>query len=140
MRISIPAEKKAVHQIRMPIRWGDMDAYGHVNNTIYFRYMEQARVEWINSLGYSVAPGRESMLMINGFCNFYQQLSYPGELILKTSIGAIGRSSLDVYTDMFLSAAPETLVAEGGATMVWVDLSTNQSKPWPDLILQILRS
>ncbi|MEN9379432.1 MAG: hypothetical protein RJB15_1110, partial [Pseudomonadota bacterium] len=56
------------------------------------RYMEQARVEWITSLGYQVAPGRESMLMMNGFCNFYKQLSYPGDLILKTSIGAIGRT------------------------------------------------
>jgi len=139
MRITIPAEKRVVHEMLMPIRWGDMDAYGHVNNTIYFRYMEQARVEWITSLGYSVAPGRESMLMINGFCNFYQQLSYPGELILKTSIGTIGRSSLDVYTEMYLTTAPEVLVAEGGATMVWVDLTTNQSAPWPEHILQRLR-
>ncbi|WP_255532573.1 thioesterase family protein [Polynucleobacter sp. UK-Kesae-W10] len=122
-----------------PIRWGDMDAYGHVNNTIYFRYMEQARVEWITSLGYQVAPGRNSMLMMNGFCNFYKQLSYPGELILKTSIGAIGRTSMDVYTSMALTTHPETEAAIGGATMVWVDLTTNKSAPWPDDILQKLR-
>ena len=34
-------KKKLIHVTRMPIRWGDMDAYGHVNNTVYFRYMEQ---------------------------------------------------------------------------------------------------
>jgi acyl-CoA thioester hydrolase len=140
MRITIPKEKRVVHEMRMPIRWGDMDAYGHVNNTVYFRYMEQARIEWITSLGYEVAPGRESMLMINGFCNFFKQLSYPGELILKTSIGTVGRSSLDVYTEMYLSSEPEVMVSEGGATMVWVDLTTNQSAPWPDHVLQILRS
>ena len=140
MRITIPKEKRVVHEMRMPIRWGDMDAYGHVNNTVYFRYMEQARIEWITSLGYEVAPGRESMLMINGFCNFFKQLSYPGELILKTSIGTVGRSSLDVYTEMYLSIEPEVMVSEGGATMVWVDLTTNQSAPWPDHVLQILRS
>lgn len=140
MRITIPKEKRVVHEMRMPIRWGDMDAYGHVNNTVYFRYMEQARIEWITSLGYEVAPGRESMLMINGFCNFFKQLSYPGELILKTSIGTVGRSSLDVYTEMYLSSEPEVIVSEGGATMVWVDLTTNQSAPWPDHVLQILRS
>ena len=140
MRITIPKEKRVVHEMRMPIRWGDMDAYGHVNNTVYFRYMEQARIEWITSLGYEVAPGRESMLMINGFCNFFKQLSYPGELILKTSIGTVGRSSLDVYTEMYLSSEPEVMVSEGGATMVWVDLTSNQSAPWPDHVLQILRS
>jgi acyl-CoA thioester hydrolase len=139
MRISIPEEKKFVHEMIMPIRWGDMDAYKHVNNTVYFRYMEQARVEWVTSLGYSVAPGRESMLMINGFCNFYQQLSYPGELILKTSIGAIGKSSVDIYTSMSLTTEPDVIAAEGGATMVWVDLATNKSAPWPEHILQKLR-
>ena len=83
MRINIPTEKRVVHEMVMPIRWGDMDAFRHVNNTVYFRYMEQARIEWITSLGYDLAPGRESMLMINGFCNFFQQLSYPGELNLR---------------------------------------------------------
>ncbi|OJI05677.1 thioesterase family protein [Polynucleobacter sp. MWH-Adler-W8] len=136
MRITIPEERKLVHEMIMPIRWGDMDAYGHVNNTVYFRYMEQARVEWITSIGYDVAPGRESMLMMNGFCNFYKQLSYPGELILKTSIGVIGRTSMDVYTSMALAATPDEEVAIGGATMVWVDLTTNKSAPWPEHILQ----
>ncbi len=136
MRIVIPEDRKLVHQMVAPIRWGDMDAYGHVNNTIYFRYMEQARVKWITSLGYQVAPGRESMLMMNGFCNFYKQLSYPSDLILKTSIGAIGRTSMDVYTSMALTTEPDEEVAIGGATMVWVDLTTNKSAPWPDHILQ----
>ena len=136
MRIVIPEERKLVHEMVMPIRWGDMDTYGHVNNTVYFRYMEQARVEWITSLGYQVAPGRESMLMMNGFCNFYKQLSYPGELILKTSIGAIGRTSMDVYTSMALTTAPDEEAAIGGATMVWVDLNTNKSTPWPEDILR----
>jgi len=136
MRIVIPEERKLVHEMVMPIRWGDMDTYGHVNNTVYFRYMEQARVEWITSLGYQVAPGRESMLMMNGFCNFYKQLSYPGELILKTSIGAIGRTSMDVYTSMALTTTPDEEAAIGGATMVWVDLNTNKSAPWPEDILR----
>lgn len=136
MRIDIPSDRKLVHEMIMPIRWGDMDAYGHVNNTVYFRYMEQARVEWITSLGYAVAPGQESMLMLNGFCNFYKQLTYPGELILKTSIGAIGRTSMDVFTSMALRSSPEEEVAIGGATMVWVDLLTNKSAPWPEHILQ----
>ncbi|OYY58387.1 MAG: thioesterase [Polynucleobacter sp. 24-46-87] len=139
MRIEIPLDKKFVHEMLMPIRWGDMDAYGHVNNTVYFRYMEQARVEWISSLGYKVAPGSESMLMMNGFCNFYQQLSYPGELILKTFIGNIGRTSLDVYTSMALTNAPDVEVAVGGATMVWVDLTSGKSAPWPEHVLSQLR-
>jgi acyl-CoA thioester hydrolase len=138
MRIEIPKEKRLVHEMRMPIRWGDMDAFRHVNNTVYFRYMEQARVEWIESLGIQVAPGTGSMLMINGFCNFYQQLSYPGELILKTYIGNIGKSSIDLFTSITLSSKPDFISAEGGATMVWVDLKSNKSAPWPQYLLQMI--
>ena len=78
------------------------------------------------------------MLMINGFCNFYQQLTYPGELILKTYIGAIGRTSVDVYTSMALTTEPELMAAIGGATMVWVDLKSGKSAPWPDHVLSKL--
>ena len=138
MRIEIPTEKRFVHEMNLPIRWGDMDAFGHVNNTVYFRYMEQARIEWITSLGYSFSSSDESMLMINGFCNFHQQLAYPGELILKTYIGAIGRTSMDIYTSMALTTQPDPMVAVGGATMVWVDLQSGKSAPWPDHLLNKL--
>ena len=39
--------RNLVHTSLQSIRWGDMDAFGHVNNTIYFRYLEQARIEWL---------------------------------------------------------------------------------------------
>ncbi|MBU3566948.1 acyl-CoA thioesterase [Polynucleobacter alcilacus] len=140
MRITIPEERKLVHEVIMPIRWGDMDAYGHVNNTVYFRYMEQARVDWIHSLGYQVAPEGESVIMINAFCNFFVQLTYPGDLIIKTFVGTIGRTSMDVFHTMTLTSAPDILAADGGTTLVWVDINTSQSVPWPEDILQKVRA
>jgi acyl-CoA thioester hydrolase len=140
MRITIPEERKLVHEVIMPIRWGDMDAYGHVNNTVYFRYMEQARVDWIHSPGYPVAPEGESAIMINAFCNFFLQLTYPGELIIKTFVGTIGRTSMDVFHTMTLTTEPDVLAAEGGTTLVWVDINTSQSVPWPEDILQKVRA
>jgi|UniRef100_UPI004047C9AF acyl-CoA thioester hydrolase len=135
MRIDVPQDKRLLHETVMEIRWGDMDAFGHVNNTIYFRYMEQARIEWMNALGYGVASSDESMLMVNGFCNFYQQLTYPGDIVVKTFIGAVGKSSADIYNTIALQSDPSSISAEGGATMVWVDLKRNKSTPWPETLL-----
>lgn len=45
------SEKKPVFVSRIPIRWGDMDAMGHVNNAVFFRYLEQARIEWYSHIG-----------------------------------------------------------------------------------------
>jgi acyl-CoA thioester hydrolase len=51
VRIELPEKKKLVMEMPMPIRWGDMDAMGHVNNTLYFRYLETVRIEWMRSVG-----------------------------------------------------------------------------------------
>ena len=53
MKIEIPEVKKLVFEMRFPVRWGDMDAMGHVNNTVYFRYLETARIEWMVSVSYT---------------------------------------------------------------------------------------
>jgi len=56
MKIEIPAAKKLVYTMRFPVRWGDMDAMGHVNNTVYFRYLESARIEWMVLVGCKPDP------------------------------------------------------------------------------------
>ncbi len=55
MRFELPEQKKLTLEMVIPIRWGDMDAMGHVNNTIYFRYLEIIRIEWLHSV--AGAPG-----------------------------------------------------------------------------------
>lgn len=51
MKIEIPEQKKLVHSMHLDVRWGDMDALGHVNNAVYFRYLESVRVEWLRAVG-----------------------------------------------------------------------------------------
>lgn len=86
-------KKKLIHVTRLPIRWGDMDAYGHVNNTVYFRFMEQARVEWVEDMKVQVRPGGDGPVIINASCTFLIPMNYPGTVEVRTYVGAIGRSS-----------------------------------------------
>ena len=78
MRIDIPEQKRFVHDMRIPIRWGDMDSMGHVNNAVYFRYMETSRIEWMRYAGMSPDPRGQGPVIVNAFCNFLIQLEYPG--------------------------------------------------------------
>ena len=50
MRLELPASKKFVREQLAELRWGDMDAMGHVNNTLYFRFMEVIRIDWMREL------------------------------------------------------------------------------------------
>ena len=66
---------KLVHTMRMPIRWGDMDAMGHVNNTVYFRYLETARIAWFDQAGCTPDPRGEGPVIVNADCTFLKQLT-----------------------------------------------------------------
>jgi len=56
MKLELPERKKLVNELVIPIRWGDMDAMGHVNNTVYFRYLETIRIDWFDKIGFNLNP------------------------------------------------------------------------------------
>ncbi len=124
-------KKKLIHVTKMPIRWGDMDAYGHVNNTVYFRYMEQARVEWVEEMNIPVRPGGAGPVIINASCTFLIPMNYPGTVEVRTFVGAIGRSSYETCVEMRIEG-DERIFAEGAAKVVWMDTQTGKSVPLPD--------
>ena len=118
MKIEIPAKKKLVYETSIPIRWGDMDAMGHVNNTLYFRYLEIARIEWFDRIGCSVNPSGEGPLIVNAFCNFHKQLEYPGDIVVKMYASDPGRSSFESWATIERVDDPGVVYASGGATTV----------------------
>ncbi len=74
MKLEIPEAKKLVFEMVIPVRWGDMDAMNHLNNAMYFRYLETVRIEWMNSIGCAPDASGEGPVIVNAFCNFYKQL------------------------------------------------------------------
>lgn len=138
MRIEIPEKKKLVYEMDLPMRWGDMDAMGHLNNTGYFRYMETIRIDWMNSLGQVPAADREGIVIVNAFCNFYKQLQYPGQVRLKMYASDPGRSTFETWVTMERSEAPGLIHAAGGATTIWVDFPQQKSKPLPDWLRAVV--
>ena len=100
------------------MRWGDMDAMGHVNNTVYFRYMEQARIAWFEALVPSAeAWGEISIVIVNASCNFRKQINYPGTVEVKVFAGAPGGSSVATFYELNLN---DETYADGAATVVFV--------------------
>jgi len=115
-----------------PIRWGDMDALGHVNSTVYFRYMEQARMEWLHALQPDGQAYRETgPVIVNASCTFIEPLVYPGEVEVRMYLGELGRSSVGSFYDLALDGKK---CAEGAAKIVWIDLATGRSVPLPDAV------
>jgi acyl-CoA thioester hydrolase len=130
-------EKKLVHLERIPIRWGDMDAMGHVNNTVYFRYMEQARINWFESLLPGGAAWRTiGIVIVNASCNFRKPINYPGTVEVKVFAGAPGGSSVPTFYELHVN---EQLYADGAATVVFVDAEKQKPLRIPDDIRKLLQ-
>jgi len=134
LRFVLPAHTRRVHSLVMPLRWGDMDAMGHINNTLYFRYMEICRLDWIFSVGVQTRldGAGEGPIIVNAFCNFLRQLQFPGEVCVTMSVANPGRSSFDTFHTIERTDEPGVVYAEGGARTVWTDYAAKRSAPMPD--------
>jgi acyl-CoA thioester hydrolase len=132
MRFTVPAQKKLTHEMLIPIRWGDMDMMGHVNNTLYFRYLEIVRLDWLFKVGASTDPQGSGPVVVNAFCNFLRQLEFPGDVLARHYVTNPGRSSFDTYITLERSDEPGVIYAEGGSKTVWTDFRAKKSAPLPD--------
>jgi acyl-CoA thioester hydrolase len=122
----------AVHTTIIPVRWGDMDAQRHVNNTVYFRYMEQARIEWLTRIDAPVGKGLGvGSVIVNASCTFIEPIEYPATVEVRMFIASPGRSSFETYYELWVDAHKH---AEGAAKMVWIDPTTLRSTPLPDAV------
>lgn len=124
-------ERILTFEMEQAIRWGDMDAMRHVNNTVYFRYMEQARISWFAHLGFPPDPQGEGPIIINAHCTFIKELVFPGTVLCRHYVGAFGRSSFETYIDIERTDDPGVVYASGGAKAVWVDFPKRKSAPLP---------
>lgn len=132
------SERKHIHTLSMKIRWGDMDAFNHVNNTVYFRYMEQTRIDWFESIATPIGTQGCGPVIISAQCAFLRQLKYPGDIEIRMYANEPGRSSIETSYEIRRFDQPEVLFAEGGAKIVWVDFAAEKSVPLPDRIRRTL--
>ena len=138
MKIDIPDQKKLVFETQIAVRWGDMDAMGHVNNATYFRYMETARIDWFRSIGCVPDAQGEGPVIVNAFCNFYRQFEYPDEVLLKMYVSDPGRTTFESWATMEKVAEPGVVCAAGGATTIWVNFPQQKAVGLPDWIRAIV--
>jgi acyl-CoA thioester hydrolase len=120
-------------RITVPVAWGEMDAFGHVNNIIYFRYFESARIAYLDAIAFrgDAESGGIGPILASTQCRFRRPLAYPDTV-------HIGARTTDVASDRFtmqyriMSEAIGDLTAEGGGVIVAYDYSHNRKAALPE--------
>ena len=120
--------------IEMPLRWGDMDAMGHLNNVMYFRLMEEARIQWFAAFGFATMPSGEAPILAHAACDFVKAMTYPALAVVRQVVTKVGRSSVEMSLTIERKDEPGVPYATGRTVIVWYDYTAGKSAPWPDSI------
>jgi len=128
----VPADSRLfAHRFTLAVRWGDMDAYGHVNNVNFLRYLESGRVAYAHEVyGRPVAPGEQSIVLADTQCSFRRQLHYPADVVVLTRTAGIGRTSMTM--EQLILQGEDLLVASSRSVLVWFDFSSQRPAVVPD--------
>jgi acyl-CoA thioester hydrolase len=126
-----------LHVCEMTLRWGDMDALNHLNNTVYFRLMEQVRIDWLFSAGQIASAEVDSPVIVTASCHFIKPIVWPAKVVVSMFGGPPGRSSFDSRYEISVEGSPGPY-ATGTARVVWVGARSGQSVPLPAWVLEQL--
>ena len=123
--------------IKVPVRWGDMDAFQHVNNIVYFQYFEGVRIEYFDRI-HAMDHLRETgvgPILASTQCRFRFPVTYPDTLLVGAEVTELGE---DRFTHQYLAVSQvhEKVAAEGDGVVVTFDYQTNQKVPIPAQIRQ----
>ncbi len=127
-----------VYRKVIPLRWGDLDAMNHLNNTLYFRLMEEARICWFHDNDMMTKGDGDGPILAFASCDFLKPMTYPCDSRVTQTVVRVGRSSMDLDMTIENDDASPTLFAKGRNVLVWMDYRTGKSAPWPTRLLAAL--
>ncbi len=131
-------EPRLLHSLRLQVRWGDMDALGHVNNAEYLRYFEQSRIAWLEGLGYPVSGVGTGPILAKVSVTYLKPIEYPNEIEIRLYAGKVGNSSFTLLSDIVNGRDATERFTEGEFVTVWIDYAAAKSMPIPDKLRAIL--
>ncbi|MEL6598092.1 MAG: thioesterase family protein [Pseudomonadota bacterium] len=132
MPSSPPQRAAYVHFTTMTTRWRDNDVYAHMNNAVFYEYVDSAVNGWILADGgLDVPNGPVVGLVVASSCEFHASLGFPDPVIAGLRVGHLGRSSVRYEVGLF-RGAEETAAAQAAFTHVYVDSATRRPVALPD--------
>ena len=110
-----------------PIHWGEMDAFNHLNNVVFYRYAESARIGYLQALG--MFDGSMVTVLAQSSCQYLRPVTYPDTLLLGVRCQRLGNTSI-VIEYSYYSCAQQMIVATADAVIVRLDSNGKDKLPW----------
>lgn len=125
-------------QHRVPVRWGDLDAFNHVNNANYLRYLEETRLHWLRTFVTTWDDMAAAPVMAAVQLNYRAPINWPAEVLVTQTVTRLGTTSLTI-DHRIESADGETRHADGHVVLVWINRASGQPVPLPEALRAAIR-
>jgi len=125
-----------LHELSIPVRWGDMDSLGHVNNIVYFQFFESVRMDWFDQLRLSREDmAGQGIVIVDNHAEYIVPVVCPATAIVRMAAHSPRRSS---FVSTYTITVGDTLTTRGHARIVWVSNSDMKSTPLPEHVRQLI--
>ncbi len=125
--------------VRLPVQWGEMDAYGHVNNAVFFRYFETARIAYLERCGFveSYERDRVGAILHSTHCRFRRPLYYPDTVLVGARADEVGEDRFGMRYRVVSNVQGE-VAADGGGLIVSFDYGAGRKAPLPEKVRALI--
>jgi acyl-CoA thioester hydrolase len=120
-------------RVGIAIRWRDLDAFNHVNNSTFLTYLEEARLQWLAGIGGTWIDEARAPVIAATQVNFRNQLQWPGEIVVELFRERVGTTSLTI-AHRIAGTDGTRLVSDGHVVLVWIDPRSGRPVALPDAV------
>ena len=125
---------RAMASVPMTVRWGDLDAFNHVNNATFLVYAQEARLAWLAQVDGVWFDATMMPVVAAAQINFKRQLAWPAQIVVELAAKRVGTSSVTITHRIVAAADAQCVYADGEVVMVWVEPTSGRSVPLPAAI------
>jgi acyl-CoA thioester hydrolase len=118
----------------LDVRWRDLDAFNHVNNSSYLTYLEEARLQWLRHVPDPWFDEHAMPVMAASQLNYRRPIAWPAQLKVQLFRERMGNTSMTLAHRVVDAGQPDLLYCDGNVVMVWMDPATGKPVPLPDAI------
>lgn len=128
------AEPRPLFVAHLDVRWRDLDAFNHVNNSTYLTYLEEARLQWLRHVPGPWFDESSMPVLAASNLNYRQPIAWPGHLAVELFCERLGNSSITLAHRIVDAEHTEQLYCYGQVVLVWMNPATGKPVPLPQAI------
>ncbi|WP_074866671.1 acyl-CoA thioesterase [Lysobacter enzymogenes] len=122
----------ALIRVPLSVRWRDLDAFNHVNNSKFLSYLEEARLRWMVTLPGHGMDEHVAPVVAAAHLNYRRPIEWPNEIDVELFVERLGNTSLSVGHRIVGADDPSALYCDGNVVMVWIHRETGQPAALPE--------